>query len=106
MDEDKLKFLFSTNLRSLRKKRGMTQEILAKAAGMTRQAVTNIETQRHGVTLETIYALAGALNVEPRELLPELAPVPRRPIKANIPLTKEVEEWIHKIIAQAPRSTG
>ena len=58
------------NVRVLRRRNFMTQEQLAKAAGISHRTLVNIETKR--VTephFSTILKLAQALGVEPSELV-------------------------------------
>jgi transcriptional regulator with XRE-family HTH domain len=55
---------------AIRQAKRMTQEKLAKAVGLTRTSIVNIESQRQGITLETLYALGKALGVNPKRLLP------------------------------------
>lgn len=50
------------NLRSLRKKQGLTQLELAKRVGLTQSAVSAIE-QRGSCSVQMAYELADALNV-------------------------------------------
>lgn len=68
----------ATNLRHLRKERGLTQAALAHLAGMSRSAISNLErneTNRASSadpTLSTIYRIAAALQVRPSALLPDV----------------------------------
>lgn len=56
-------------LRELREKRGLTQEQLAVAAGVTAKTVANIENGRSAIPLKgTLRLLADALGVEPDDL--------------------------------------
>ena len=52
-----------------REKAGMTQEKLAKAIGLDRTTVVNIERGRQRILLHTIKDIAVALNIKPVELL-------------------------------------
>ncbi len=54
--------LFSSRLRSLRDGRGLTQEALARAAGLSTRAVVELEGGRRRPLLETATALARALG--------------------------------------------
>jgi transcriptional regulator with XRE-family HTH domain len=57
-------------LKALRKARNnMTQEELAKRAGLTRGYVARLETGRHDPALSTLEKLAKALRVKVAELL-------------------------------------
>lgn len=57
-------------LRVLRRRGNLTQADLARAAGMHRTFLTEIETARHSITLDRLYALADALGVTIHQLLP------------------------------------
>lgn len=54
----------------LRQAKRMTQEQLAKAVGLTRTSIVNIESMRQSVTLETLYSIGKALGINPKKLLP------------------------------------
>jgi DNA-binding XRE family transcriptional regulator len=55
---------------AIRQAKRMTQEQLAKAVGLTRTSIVNIEAHRQAITLPTLYALGKALGVNPKRLLP------------------------------------
>jgi transcriptional regulator with XRE-family HTH domain len=57
------------NVRSLREQKGMTQADLADASGLARTFVNKLERGHVSVALETIGALANALEIPPRKLL-------------------------------------
>jgi transcriptional regulator with XRE-family HTH domain len=60
------------NVRAVRRRKFMTQEQLAKAAGISHRTLVNIETRK--VTephFSTILKLANALDVEPSKLVDE-----------------------------------
>src|SRR5258707_6534000 len=49
---------------------GMSQAALAKAVGLSRTSITNIERGRQPVNIHTLYAMADILGVEIGDLLP------------------------------------
>lgn len=53
-----------------RKMRGMTQEDLAKAVGISRPQVSNIEANRSDTSVSTLLSFANALSVSAKDLLP------------------------------------
>lgn len=55
--------IISANLRRLRKERGLTQDAVAKAAGISRLAFRNIEKQKAQPRPDTLQAIARALEV-------------------------------------------
>jgi transcriptional regulator with XRE-family HTH domain len=59
-----------TNIRTIRKARGMSQEQLAAGIGLLRTSVANIEAGRQRVPLHTLEPIAAALNVTVGALLP------------------------------------
>jgi len=55
-------------IRNLRFGLNMTQEDVAKALGMSRTSLTNIEAGRQRVYLEDVWNLASILKTEPKKL--------------------------------------
>lgn len=58
-------------LADLRRSRGLTAAQLSAAAGLSPAAVANIERGEYDPGLGTLCALADALGVAPRDLLPD-----------------------------------
>jgi len=81
-------------IRAKRKERGLSQEGLAKAVGLKRPSMSNIEKGRQNILLHTFYDIADTLNVNSNALLPERL----RPEPVNLPdltsLSKEVREFV------------
>ena len=63
------KVLFGHRLRQLRKAAGLSQEALADAAGLDRTYVSSCERGHRNISIVNIFRLAGALRVEPEELV-------------------------------------
>ena len=61
--------LLAFNLKTLRQAIGISQEELADRAGLHRTYISSIERGMRNVSLENIFQLASALEVDPRELL-------------------------------------
>jgi transcriptional regulator with XRE-family HTH domain len=59
----------AAKLKRLRERRGLSQEQLAEAAGISRTYLARLETAKHDPTLSVIERLAKALKVKPAELL-------------------------------------
>ena len=55
--------LFATNLRRLRRERGMTQEGLSHASGLRQSYLSEIESAKRNVSLDNVGVLAHALGV-------------------------------------------
>ena len=58
-------------LRELRKKRFLTQHMLAQRSGVSQVAIARIERNRAEPHFSTIHKLAGALGVGPEEFVKE-----------------------------------
>lgn len=60
-----------------RKRRpGLTQAKLAKAVGVSRTSIVNIEAGRQPVYLHHLVVIAAILEVEPADLIPHADPMP------------------------------
>jgi len=59
------------NIAYYRRKRGLSQEQLAEKAGVDRSRVSKTEIAWTGTSLDVIYKIADALEVEPYKLLME-----------------------------------
>lgn len=55
-------------IRNLRFSAGMTQEDTAKALGMSRPSLANIETGRQRVYLDDVFNMARVLKTEPKKM--------------------------------------
>ena len=111
---------FGKLLAGRRTESGMSQEAFAKAVGLSRTSITNIEGGRQPISLHTLYSMADILGVEPADLLP---PAQNNTLsltlagKSEIRLTAEEQEqlenlsakessWLHKIAKSAPKKKG
>lgn len=59
-----------TAILAIRKIREMTQQDLAKACGLSRPQITNIEAGRSDTSVSMLMAIADALSVSAKDLLP------------------------------------
>lgn len=57
-----------TRIRALRQERGLTQEALALASGVTRNVLIDVEAGRRGLLYERLFDIAAALDVPVGEL--------------------------------------
>ncbi|MFQ6552742.1 helix-turn-helix domain-containing protein [Aestuariibius insulae] len=75
--------IVATNLRKLRRDRGLSQEELAHRAGIDRSYLGNIERAEYSVTVVTLGKLAVALDVPPAKLLelPDRHPMRKRLVR-------------------------
>ena len=68
MTEDELQTRVIQNIRSLRKKMGLSQERLAGKADISRQMMNDIEGRRRWLTKGTLVKISNALGVDVHEL--------------------------------------
>jgi putative transcriptional regulator len=59
-----------SRLRVLRAERALTQEQLASAIGVSRQAINALETERHDPSLDLAYRISAALGLAVEEIFP------------------------------------
>jgi transcriptional regulator with XRE-family HTH domain len=60
---------FGQVLRELRRKKGLTQEVLAFEAGLDRNYVSLLELGRNSASVKTVFKLAAALSVSVAEFM-------------------------------------
>src|SRR5450755_252623 len=81
-------------IRDKRKERGLSQEGLARAIGLKRPSMSNIEKGRQNILLHTFCDIVETLDSSANALLPERL----RPEPVNMPdltaLSKEVREFV------------
>jgi transcriptional regulator with XRE-family HTH domain len=63
---------FGELLLATRREAGITQEELAHLSGLDRTTVSQLELGKASPRLETLIRLAGALDVDPRDLVPPI----------------------------------
>lgn len=72
MDEYKSRYrTLGLNIAYYRKKQGLTQEQLAEKAGVERSRISKTEIAWIGTSLDMVYRIADALEIEPYKLLME-----------------------------------
>jgi transcriptional regulator with XRE-family HTH domain len=64
-----LRRILARNLKRLRRERGLSQEELADLAGLNRNYVGMIERQENAASVDTLEALAEALEIKAAQLL-------------------------------------
>ena len=60
---------FSQKVKEFRKLRGLTQANLAEAAAVDRKTISRIENSAYSPSLTSLFAIAEALDVDPKDLL-------------------------------------
>lgn len=53
-----------------RKAKGLTQEALSEACGLSRGQIANLETDRTDLSIKALFRVAKALDCAPRDLMP------------------------------------
>jgi transcriptional regulator with XRE-family HTH domain len=71
MDVTPLYAEIGERVRLVRTLAGMTQDDLARTAAMTRTTITNLESGKQKVVLESLYLIARALDIPIYFLIPE-----------------------------------
>lgn len=99
MTEEELQTRVIENIRTLRKKAGLSQEKLADKADISRQMMNDIEGRRRWLTKGTLVKLANALEVDVHELF-----IPSMQENEN---TKAVYDLItKKVVAQVKEAVN
>ena len=82
------------NIRAKRKAIGLSQEGLAKAVGLKRPSLSNIEKGRQNILLHTFCDIAETLGSDANALLPERPAHPPAAIPDLRSYSKEVREFV------------
>lgn len=69
--KNQAKVEFGKRLKNKRKELGLTEEALAKKADLDLSYIESVERGDENITFERIIALAEALQISPKELMPE-----------------------------------
>lgn len=86
------------NLRALREARGLTQQQLAKAAGLPRATWANLESGAANPTLGVLARVATALAVPFEELLASPSPAARHYPKATLPVRERQGALVRSLL--------
>ena len=68
---EKIYCIIGNRIRAERKKKGLSQEELAKKSNLERPSVVLIENGRQKLPIDRLYLIASALELHPHRLLPE-----------------------------------
>ena len=87
-------------IQELRRKKGLTQSKLADSLALNRTSITNIEKGRQKILVHTLWDLADALGVSPKNLLPDETSFPRAQNEPKFPknISKEEAKWVRTVI--------
>lgn len=87
----------------IRRSRELRQLDIAEALGVTRAAVSSIESGKQAVAIHQLLQLSSALGVHTADLVPELGETPSQepPIHSGPDISVEQQEWISKLLNRA-----
>jgi transcriptional regulator with XRE-family HTH domain len=95
--------LVGEKIRERRQARGLSQDGLAKAVGLKRPSLTNIEKGRQNVLLHTFCEIAETLNTSATDLLPGRKRTEAKDMPDLGALRKEVREFVEAGIKPTPK---
>lgn len=72
IDKNRLYSEIGRIIQAERAKKGLTQEELGSAIGLSRPSVTNLEKGRQGILIHTLFEIADKLGVAVGNLLPDV----------------------------------
>jgi len=61
---------FGKKVKEFRRARGLTQLDLAESSELDRKTISRIENHQYSPSLITIFSIASALEIEPKDLMP------------------------------------
>lgn len=101
-------------VRRHRERLGMNQVDVARAVGLSRASIANIETGRQRLAIHHLYLLARALRVDVHALLPEGEKEPAegigRAIQSAVELSEREQQEVARVVgsisARENRGTG
>jgi transcriptional regulator with XRE-family HTH domain len=91
------------NIRARRKERGLSQEGLAKAVGLKRPSMSNIEKGRQNILLHTFCDIADSLNSNANALLPQAPPPTAEQMPDLTSLSDEARKFVEAGIRPAQK---
>lgn len=91
------------NIRARRKALGLSQEALAKAVGLKRPSLSNIEKGRQNILLHTFYDIADSLNMGAETLLPARQTSQPTDLPDLTNFSREVREFVEAAIKPAEK---
>ena len=77
-------------MRTAREKKGISQDQVGKAVGLSRTSINNIEKGRQKVLLDTFCKIARVIDEKPQALV------------ALLPVPESVPDTVHKMLRQLP----
>jgi transcriptional regulator with XRE-family HTH domain len=94
-------------IREARKMKKVTQEQLAKAVGLSRTSVTNIETGRQPIYTHTVIRIAEILGAQIGEMLPPSMPQSSAVAEPQLQqLEPTKRDWVNRILGKQSHPLG
>ena len=91
---------FGQLLAQVRRKQGISQEMLADELGLSRTSITNIEKGRQPIQLHSLYLIARLLSVELKELLPSPQIFEKPQLLERVSVSRS--EWLETMNVKLP----
>jgi len=91
------------NIKAKRRERGLSQEGLAKAVGLKRPSMSNIEKGRQNILLHTFYDIIETLDIDSNMLLPDRQRADPMQMPDLTSYSKEVREFVEAAIKPAEK---
>jgi transcriptional regulator with XRE-family HTH domain len=95
---------FGRMLSEARRKRHISQEVLADELGLSRTSITNIEKGRQPVQLYSLYVIARLLGIDVKDLLPSAAVFDRPEYAKGLSVSRS--EWLENMNVVLEEVTG
>ena len=102
MNQTRLYQIVGERVKQHRTEAGMTQAQLAKAIGVSRVSVTNIEGGNQRLSLHVLYEVAERLQAPPHDLIPTLEEIGEKP-EDSLDLMEDLNREERMAIRQAIR---
>ena len=95
--------LVGARIREARLRSEKPQDELAKAVGLQRTSITNIERGKQKLTLDNLYLIAEELGVDPHSLLPGIDELSRLTVTTSweSKLSEPAEDWVQAVLKKA-----
>lgn len=92
-------------IKRARELHGLTQSELADRVGVTRTSISNLESGRQRVPIDTLFSICDVLGTEPRDILPTVEEARRMQRGYNVEDIREnfdqqSADWIFKLISR------
>jgi transcriptional regulator with XRE-family HTH domain len=93
---------FGRRVQIARRRANLSQQDLARAIGLTRTSVTNIEKGRQHVPVHVTFLLAEATSSSPADLLPDVGELEHERALGRVlgGVHPDQQEWVRRVVSQ------